>query len=209
MKKSIRAQKDLHPAPAQCLGCEHAGGPERRPQKRSSSGGDEGWSWRPGCSAKNGGVYGGGEGLFSRGIGSDDAGVRKKSKYPIPDDASGFEWGKSCPSLGALCPYVPKHGGTLSGAGEGNAYPQKIIQLSFGEPGQCFAVQGGSGFVEIKLKMGIITETVTLEHVSKEAAEGRPQAEADHLPSSQHSRRMLKFASYTRTRTKMLHQGKK
>ncbi|KAF8661544.1 hypothetical protein HU200_056965 [Digitaria exilis] len=65
-------------------------------------------------------------------------------------------------------PYVPKRGGFLAGwLGGGNPDPQKMIQPSFGEPGQCFAVQGSSGFVEIKLKAGIIPEAVTLEHVSK------------------------------------------
>ncbi|OEL24213.1 Protein SAD1/UNC-84 domain protein 1 [Dichanthelium oligosanthes] len=65
--------------------------------------------------------------------------------------------------------YVPKRGSFLNGwLVGGNADPQKMIQPSFGEPGQCFAVQGSSGFVEIKLKTGIIPEAVTLEHVSKE-----------------------------------------
>jgi SUN domain-containing protein 1/2 len=45
--------------------------------------------------------------------------------------------------------------------------PQKMLQPSFGEPGQCFAMQGSTGFVEIKLKTAIIPEAITLEHVSK------------------------------------------
>jgi len=65
-------------------------------------------------------------------------------------------------------PYVPKRGGIFNGwLGGRDADPQKMIQPSFGEPGQCFPLQGGSGFVEIKLKTGIIPEAVTLEHVSK------------------------------------------
>jgi SUN domain-containing protein 1/2 len=65
-------------------------------------------------------------------------------------------------------PYVPKRGSIWTGwLGGGNPDPQKMIQPSFGEPGQCFAVQGSNGFVEIKLKTGIIPEAVTLEHVSK------------------------------------------
>ncbi|KAK1292130.1 hypothetical protein QJS10_CPB17g01625 [Acorus calamus] len=44
---------------------------------------------------------------------------------------------------------------------------QKMLEPSFGEPGQCFALNGSSGFVEIKLKMAIIPEAITLEHVAK------------------------------------------
>ncbi|XP_062196041.1 SUN domain-containing protein 1-like [Phragmites australis] len=76
--------------------------------------------------------------------------------------------------------YVAKRGGILSGLlGGGNADPQKMLQPSFGEPGQCFAMQGSSGFVEIKLKIGIIPEAVTLEHVSKDVAYDRSTAPKD------------------------------
>ncbi|XP_062208208.1 SUN domain-containing protein 1-like [Phragmites australis] len=76
--------------------------------------------------------------------------------------------------------YVAKRGGILSGLlGGGNADPQKMLQPSFGEPGQCFALQGSSGFVEIKLKTGIIPEAVTLEHVSKDVAYDRSTAPKD------------------------------
>lgn len=44
---------------------------------------------------------------------------------------------------------------------------QKMLEPSFGEPGQCFPLQGNSGFVEIKLRTAIIPDAVTLEHVSK------------------------------------------
>ncbi|KAK8961661.1 hypothetical protein KSP40_PGU002406 [Platanthera guangdongensis] len=46
---------------------------------------------------------------------------------------------------------------------------QKMLEPSFGEPGQCFPLQGSSGFVEIRLRVGIIPDSVTLEHVSKAA----------------------------------------
>uniref|UniRef100_A0A0A9CUV8 SUN domain-containing protein n=2 Tax=Arundo donax TaxID=35708 RepID=A0A0A9CUV8_ARUDO len=76
--------------------------------------------------------------------------------------------------------YVAKRGGILSGfLGGGNADPQKMLQPSFGEPGQCFAMQGSSGFVEIKLKMSIIPEAITLEHVSKDIAYDRSTAPKD------------------------------
>ncbi|KAL5228154.1 hypothetical protein ABZP36_016419 [Zizania latifolia] len=54
--------------------------------------------------------------------------------------------------------------------GGDNADPQKMLQPSFGEPGQCFPLQGSSGFVEIKLRKGIIPDAITLEHVSKDVA---------------------------------------
>ncbi|KAI9075983.1 hypothetical protein K1719_042055 [Acacia pycnantha] len=46
-----------------------------------------------------------------------------------------------------------------------NAY--KMLKPSFGEPGQCFALKGSSGLVQIKLRTAIIPESVTLEHVAK------------------------------------------
>jgi SUN domain-containing protein 1/2 len=65
--------------------------------------------------------------------------------------------------------YLPKRGGLMGWipGGDVGPKPEKMLQPSFGEPGQCFAMQGSSGFVEIKLKSGIIPEAVTLEHVSK------------------------------------------
>lgn len=43
----------------------------------------------------------------------------------------------------------------------------KMLRPSFGEPGECFALRGSSGFVEIKLRKAIVPEAVTLEHVAK------------------------------------------
>jgi SUN domain-containing protein 1/2 len=65
--------------------------------------------------------------------------------------------------------YDAKRGGGLLAAlrsGDKNDQ-QKMLQPSFGEPGQCLALQGSTGFVEIKLKTAIIPEALTLEHVSK------------------------------------------
>lgn len=50
---------------------------------------------------------------------------------------------------------------------EVNKYAVKMLQPSFGEPGQCFPLKGNSGFVEIRLRSAIIPEAVTLEHVAK------------------------------------------
>jgi SUN domain-containing protein 1/2 len=44
---------------------------------------------------------------------------------------------------------------------------QKMLEPSFGQPGECFAVKGSSGFVKVKLRTAIIPEAVTLEHVDK------------------------------------------
>ncbi|XP_037405313.1 SUN domain-containing protein 1-like [Triticum dicoccoides] len=67
-----------------------------------------------------------------------------------------------------------KRGGLLSalpfGGGDNGDQSQKILQPSFGEPGQCFPLKGSSGFVEIQLRKGIIPEAITLEHVSKDVA---------------------------------------
>lgn len=43
----------------------------------------------------------------------------------------------------------------------------KMLRPSFGEPGDCFDLNGNTGFVEIKLGKAIIPEAVTLEHVAK------------------------------------------
>ncbi|TKW12622.1 hypothetical protein SEVIR_5G048200v4 [Setaria viridis] len=105
-------------------------------------------------------------------------------------------------------PYEPKRGIFSGLLGGGNPDPQKMIQPSFGEPGQCFAVQGSSGFVEIKLKSGIIPEAVTLEHVSKDVAYDRSTAPKDCRVSgwydetssetqSSHAAKMAALAEFT------------
>ncbi|GAB2287508.1 hypothetical protein Dimus_021883 [Dionaea muscipula] len=47
---------------------------------------------------------------------------------------------------------------------------EKMLTPSFGEPGQCFALKGSSGFVEIRLRTAIVPEAITLEHVAKSGA---------------------------------------
>ncbi|CAO2203147.1 unnamed protein product [Urochloa humidicola] len=104
--------------------------------------------------------------------------------------------------------YVPKRNGWTVWLGGGKSDPQKMIQPSFGEPGQCFAVQGSSGFVEIKLKTGIIPEAFTLEHVSKDVAYDRSTApkgcrvsgwydETPGEPQSSHAAKMVALAEFT------------
>ncbi|XP_057812531.1 SUN domain-containing protein 1 [Salvia miltiorrhiza] len=56
------------------------------------------------------------------------------------------------------------------------AEAERMIRPSFGEPGQCFALKGGSGFVEIRLRTAIVPEAVTLEHVAKSVAYDRSSA---------------------------------
>uniref|UniRef100_A0ACD5VDQ9 Uncharacterized protein n=1 Tax=Avena sativa TaxID=4498 RepID=A0ACD5VDQ9_AVESA len=67
-----------------------------------------------------------------------------------------------------------KRGGLLSafpfGGGDSGDQSHKMIQPSFGEPGQCFPLKGSTGFVEIQLRKGIIPDAITLEHVSKDVA---------------------------------------
>ncbi|RAL40799.1 hypothetical protein DM860_008497 [Cuscuta australis] len=52
----------------------------------------------------------------------------------------------------------------------------KMLKPSFGEPGQCFALKGSTGYVQIKLRTAIIPEAVTLEHVAKSVAYDRSTA---------------------------------
>ncbi|KAI3981971.1 hypothetical protein MKX01_018877 [Papaver californicum] len=56
---------------------------------------------------------------------------------------------------------------------------QIVLKPSFGEPGQCFPLQGKSGYVVIKLRTAIIPEAVTVEHVSKSVAYDRSSAPKD------------------------------
>ncbi|GAB2218895.1 hypothetical protein Droror1_Dr00002128 [Drosera rotundifolia] len=53
---------------------------------------------------------------------------------------------------------------------------EKMLTPSFGEPGQCFALKGSSGFVVVRLKSAVIPEAITLEHVAKNVAYDRSSA---------------------------------
>ncbi|KAL8098244.1 SUN domain-containing protein 1-like [Apium graveolens] len=55
----------------------------------------------------------------------------------------------------------------------------KMLRPSFGEPGDCFDLNGSTGFVEIKLGKAIVPEAVTLEHVAKSVAYDRSSAPKD------------------------------
>ncbi|KAJ8646457.1 hypothetical protein MRB53_008205 [Persea americana] len=56
---------------------------------------------------------------------------------------------------------------------------QKMLEPSFGEPGDCFPLKGSSGFVEVRLRTAIIPEAITLEHVAKIVAYDRSTAPKD------------------------------
>lgn len=65
-----------------------------------------------------------------------------------------------------------------------HANSKKMLEPSFGEPGQCFALRGSSGFVDVKLRSGIVPEAVTLEHVAKSVAYDRSSAPKDCVVSA-------------------------
>ncbi|WOK95922.1 protein SAD1/UNC-84 domain protein 1 [Canna indica] len=79
-----------------------------------------------------------------------------------------YEFGKGVSWL----THVKGHSGVHANA-------NKMLEPSFGEPGHCFPLQGSSGFIEIKLRTGIIPEAVTLEHVHKSVAYDRSSAPKD------------------------------
>ncbi|XP_024380768.1 SUN domain-containing protein 2 [Physcomitrium patens] len=56
--------------------------------------------------------------------------------------------------------------------GEARKHPlaQKVLEPSFGEPGECLPLKGSNVFVEISLRTAILPDAVTLEHVSKSVA---------------------------------------
>ncbi|XP_018446691.2 SUN domain-containing protein 1 [Raphanus sativus] len=59
----------------------------------------------------------------------------------------------------------------------------KMLSPSFGEPGQCFALKGSSGYVQIRLRGPIVPEAFTLEHVAKNVAYDRSSAPKDCVVS--------------------------
>lgn len=67
----------------------------------------------------------------------------------------------------------------LPGRSNVHTTAQKMLEPSFGQPGECFAVKGSSGFVKVKLRTAIIPEAVTLEHVDKSVAYDRSSAPKD------------------------------
>ncbi|XP_031474173.1 SUN domain-containing protein 1-like [Nymphaea colorata] len=74
--------------------------------------------------------------------------------------------------------YAAKLNNWFSSKGGAGVHPRadKMLEPSFGEPGQCFPLKGSSGFVEIKLRTAIIPEAITLEHVAKSVAYDRTSA---------------------------------
>ncbi|TVU49762.1 hypothetical protein EJB05_01098 [Eragrostis curvula] len=67
----------------------------------------------------------------------------------------------------------------FAGRSSTKAMAHKMLEPSFGQPGECFALKGSSGFVNIKLRTEIIPEAVTLEHVDKSVAYDRSSAPKD------------------------------
>ncbi|KAG0504272.1 hypothetical protein KC19_N000400 [Ceratodon purpureus] len=55
----------------------------------------------------------------------------------------------------------------LPGATRKHPLAQKVLEPSFGEPGQCLPLKGSNVYVEIALRTSIRPDAVTLEHVSK------------------------------------------
>ncbi|KAJ4972381.1 hypothetical protein NE237_005480 [Protea cynaroides] len=80
-------------------------------------------------------------------------------------------------------PYFPGKGRNWFSATTGrigvHREARKMLQPSFGEPGQCFPLAGSSGWVEIKLRTAIVPEAITLEHVDKSVAYDSSSAPKD------------------------------
>jgi len=58
----------------------------------------------------------------------------------------------------------------LPGVSQKHPLANKLLEPSFGEPGQCLPLKGSNVFVEVSLRTSIIPTAITLEHVSKSAA---------------------------------------
>ncbi|XP_050218628.1 SUN domain-containing protein 1-like [Mercurialis annua] len=79
-------------------------------------------------------------------------------------------------------PFSPAKGANwLLSTSRYGAHPDavKMLKPSFGEPGQCFALKGTAGFVQIRLRTAIIPQAFTLEHVAKSVAFDRSSAPKD------------------------------
>ncbi|XP_040993658.1 SUN domain-containing protein 1-like [Juglans microcarpa x Juglans regia] len=74
---------------------------------------------------------------------------------------------------------VGKTSNWFSLGGRNAVHADKMLRPSLGEPGQCFALSSGSGFVQIRLRTAIVPEAVTLEHVAKSVAYDRFSAPKD------------------------------
>ncbi|XP_002970573.2 SUN domain-containing protein 1 [Selaginella moellendorffii] len=60
--------------------------------------------------------------------------------------------------------------GILPGDYRRHPKANKILEPSFGEPGQCLPLKGSNVFVDIRLRTAIYADSITLEHVSKRVA---------------------------------------
>lgn len=61
-------------------------------------------------------------------------------------------------------------GSFLPGATNKHSLANKILEPSFGEPGQCLPLKGSNVYVEIALRTSIFPDAFSLEHVSKSVA---------------------------------------
>eukprot|EP01018_Ginkgo_biloba_P025681 Gb_11080 [translate_table: standard] len=67
----------------------------------------------------------------------------------------------------------------IKNVGSIHPYAAKVLEPSFGEPGQCLPLKGSRVFVDIALRTSIFIEAVTLEHVAKSVAYDRASAPKD------------------------------
>ncbi|CAM6094863.1 unnamed protein product [Calypogeia fissa] len=61
-------------------------------------------------------------------------------------------------------------GNLLGGSHRLHAFAEKLLQPSYGEPGQCLPLKGNNVWVDIALRTTIRPDAITLEHVSKDNA---------------------------------------
>ncbi|MCO5577995.1 hypothetical protein L7F22_031833 [Adiantum nelumboides] len=61
-------------------------------------------------------------------------------------------------------------GGFLPGSSNKHSLASKILEPSFGEPGQCLPLKGSNVYVEIALRTSIFPDAFSLEHVAKSVA---------------------------------------
>lgn len=63
--------------------------------------------------------------------------------------------------------------------GSVHPYASKILEPSFGEPGQCLPLKSNNVFVDIGLRTSVLPEAITLEHVAESVAYDRSSAPKD------------------------------
>jgi hypothetical protein len=80
--------------------------------------------------------------------------------YKVIDHSEGFY-------TGLKIGWAQLTGNLFPGANPKHSLANKVLEPSFGEPGQCLPLKGHNVYVDIALRTSIFPDAFSLEHVSK------------------------------------------